>query len=489
MIKKFFAKVISIVMTAALIIGMAGCGKEAADKPADKTDDKKPTDVPEKKVDEVFTDEEIEKYVTLKDSDGNVYDLGGMEIVIRDWWSSGEEAAPTNAYEEARQEYLEWIQETYNFKIKQLGMSDWEGTPEDFVNYATTGGDENFLFVVWQGSALVAAMNSGLMYDLSTLDCLDFSQAKWKTGIHNLLTGKNGEIYGMSASTPEPRTAVFFNKRLIQEAGYNPDDLYKWQEDGTWTWEKFTEVSDAVQRDVDNDGVIDVYGETSQRAQIYQASVWSNGGEYVGKDASGKYVNKLETNETLEALNWAMDYIIKHEVPVPSDAAWDWYVSAFKEGKAAFCVDDAYRFNDFASMEDDWGFLCFPKGPKKNDYTNVYADNVFAIPACYDADKAWKIAFAYNLFTDPIPGFEDYEGWKSGYLSKARDTDSVDLTLARMVTNGMVTYHNMVTNIQIGPDLLWSLGYADGNGEVATPAQRAEALRATWNTYIDEANK
>jgi hypothetical protein len=166
-----------------------------------------------------------------------------------------------------------------------------------------------------------------------------------------------------------------------------------------------------------------------------------------------------------------------------------WYVSAFKEGKAAFCVDDAYRFNDFASMEDDWGFVCFPKGPKKNDYTNVYADNVFAIPACYDADKAWKIAFAYNLYTEPIVGFEDYEGWKSGYLNNARDTESVDLTLSRMVTNGMVTYHNMVTNIQIGPDLLWSLGYADGNGEVATPAQRAEALRATWNTYIDEANK
>jgi hypothetical protein len=82
LIKKFFAKVISIVMTAALIIGMTGCGKEAADKPADKTDDKKPTDIPEKKVDEVFTEEEREKYVTLKDSDGNVYDLGEWKLLF-----------------------------------------------------------------------------------------------------------------------------------------------------------------------------------------------------------------------------------------------------------------------------------------------------------------------------------------------------------------------------------------------------------------------
>jgi len=492
MVKRFFAKVISVFMTAVLTLGLVGCGgnKDAADNSTPKnTDGDSPKDTTEKKVDQVFDEEEIEQYTVLKDSDGNVYDLGGMEIIIRDWWSSGEEPEPNNAYEEARQEWLEWIQKTYNFKIKQLGMSDWEGTPEDFVNYATTGGDENYLFIVYQGSALVAAMNSGLIYDLSTLDCLDFSQDKWKSGVHKLLTGPNGEIYGMNASTPEPRAGVFFNKRLIQEAGYNPDDLYKWQEDGSWTWEKFVEVSDAVQRDIDNDGVIDIYGETSQRAQIYSAAVYSNGGEFVGKDANGKYVNKLETNETLEALNWAMDYIIKHELPVPADAAWDWYVSAFKEGKAAFCVDDGYRFNDFASMEDDWGFVCFPKGPNKSDYTNCYQDNVIVIPACYDAEKAWKLAFAYNLFTEPIKGFENYEGWKSGYYSKARDNESVDLTLARMVKNGIVTYHNMIPNLQLGADLLWSLGYADESGQVATPAQRAEAIRATWNSYIDAANK
>jgi len=144
MVKRFFAKVISVFMTAVLTLGLVGCGgnKDAADNSTPKnTDGDSPKDTTEKKVDQVFDEEEIEQYTVLKDSDGNVYDLGGMEIIIRDWWSSGEEPEPNNAYEEARQEWLEWIQKTYNFKIKQLGMSDWEGTPEDFVNYAITGGD------------------------------------------------------------------------------------------------------------------------------------------------------------------------------------------------------------------------------------------------------------------------------------------------------------------------------------------------------------
>lgn len=103
-----------------------------------------------------------------------------MEIIIRDWWSSGEEEEPKNAYEEARQEYRDWVQDTYNFKIKQVAISDWGSTPEDFLNYATTGGDENYVWILRQGAEFVSAMNSGLMYDLATLDCLDFHRISGK---------------------------------------------------------------------------------------------------------------------------------------------------------------------------------------------------------------------------------------------------------------------------------------------------------------------
>ena len=123
-----------------------------------------------------MTEDEEDGYVALTDADGNVYDLGGMEIIIRDWWSSGEEEEPKNAYEEARQEYREWVQDTYNFKIKQVAISDWGSTPEDFLNYATTGGDENYVWILRQGPEFVSAMNSGLMYDLASLDLM-----KWDT--------------------------------------------------------------------------------------------------------------------------------------------------------------------------------------------------------------------------------------------------------------------------------------------------------------------
>jgi len=491
--KKLVKKLIAAAMATTMTMSLAACGGEEAtnDTPAtdagnDKVEASTDADVD---VAESAEEEDLGAYTVLKDENGNVYDLGGMEIIIRDWWSSGEQEEPKNAYEEARLDYLDWVQETYNFTIKQVGMSDWEGTPQDFNEYASAEPDENnYAFMVWQGSSIVAAMNTGLLYDLSTLDCLDFTEEKWQGGVHNMMSNKDGKIFGMNGGTPEPRTAVFFNKRILEEADINPDDLYKWQESGEWTWDKFAEITKKVQRDLDNDGILDIYGETSQRQSIYCASVYSNGGEFVGKE-NGLYVNKLETNETLEALNWAMDYINTYEYPIEAGAAWDYYVSVFKEGGAAFCVDDAYRFNDFADMEDDWGVVCFPKGPNMTDYVNVFADNVIAIPACYDEERAWKIAFAYNLWTDPVPGYEDYEGWKSGYVAKSRDAESVDLTLTRMVDNGLLTYHGMIANLELGADILWSLGYADETGAIATPAQKAEALRASWNSYIEKANE
>lgn len=420
-------------------------------------------------------------YTVLKDENGEVYDLGGMEIIIRDWWTPDEETEPSNAYEEARQDYLDWIQETYNFTIRQVAISTWDSTPEDFVNYATTGGDENYIFILRQGGELVSAMNSGLMYDLSTLDCLDFSEDKWKSDIHELMS-KDGAIYGMRGVEPEPRAGIFFNKRLLQEAGIDPDSLYEMQENMEWTWDKFEELCKQVQADTDNDGVIDRYAMTNFSSTLYPAAVHSNNGYFIGRDENG-YFSNLESEETMEALNWALDMIDKYEMKYPEDAEWDYTYTAFKNGEAVFDCAEAYSAGDWADMEDDFGFVCFPMGPKADDYANCYNDNVYVIPACFDADKAWKLAFAYNLYTEPIPGYEDYEAWKSSYYNNFRDTESVDLTLARMMENGMIDYNLMIPNLDLGEDLMW------GISKESTPAQQAEKIRNTWAAYLDEANK
>lgn len=488
-VKKVLAASLATVMT----VGLAACGNEPApttggsDTPSDTgtVEQSTPESTPaeESSAPEESSEEEVSPYTVLTDENGNVYDLGGMEIILRDWWT-GEVGEPANDFEEAREEYREWLQETYNFTLKQQAISDWGSAPKDFVDYATAGGDENYIFIVREDAATTAAIDTGLMYDLATLDCLDFSEAKWRgdVGVHTLMS-RGDSIYAMYGEDTEPRDGIYFNKRLLEDAGIDPNKPYELQEAGEWTWEAFTEMCAQVQRDTDSDGVIDVYACTQNDSQFINTAVYSNNGDYVGRE-NGEYVYKLETDETVEALTWAVETLNQYKLPYPEGAEWNYYEQGFLNGEAVFCVEGAYKASGtFANMEDDFGFVCFPKGPKASDYTNVYSNNPVVIPACYDAEKAWKLAFVYNLWTDPVPGYEDYEGWRANYNKNFRDSESVDYTIARMMTNGRLTYHGLISNLDLGNNLTY--GLLDGK----SVSEHIEAIRETWQTYIAESNK
>lgn len=497
--RKMFRKLMAASLATVMAVSMAGCGSEdagassaagssAADNGGASSEASAESSA------EASSEEEVSPYTVLTDENGNVYDLGGMEIVIRDWWSNKDNGTDgfeysDNDYGEATKEYHEWLQETYNFTIRREAIGDWGSAPQDFVDYVTTGGDENnYVFVLRQDAAITSAMGQGLMYDLATLKAFDFSESKWKSGVHNLMS-KGDSIYCMSPYDPEPRTGVFFNKRLLSEAGIEAQELYDLQENMEWTWDKFEEICAKVQRDTDSDGTIDIYAMDMNDSSLYNAAVWSNGGEYVGME-NGQYTYRLEDDATVSALEWSVNMMqtyTKTQDENGESPAWDYYKDAFINGNIVFCIEDAYAAGapgsgaQWAEMADDYGFLCFPMGPNASDYTNCFTDNPVAIPGCYDADKAEKIAFAFNVITDPTPGYEDYPAWRAGYYSKFRDTESVDLTLNRMVSNGMVTYDGLIPNLQRGSDLTYKLGGT-------AVSECIEAIAETWKSYIAEAN-
>ena len=492
--KSLTNKATAVITMAAMLFSMAACGSQEAAPAA--TDNAQPEASTETAAVETTTEaaaetsesasDEYDPYQVITDESGNPIDLGGMEIIIRDWWSSEEPAAPANDYEEALQEYRDWIQETYNFTIKSQAFGDWGSTPTDFVDYATTGGDENYLFTLRDDPAITSAMANGLMYDLATLDCLDFNDIKFQRNKLHEQYSKGNSIYAMFAGYSEARTGVYFNKRLLKDAGIDPESLYDMQADGTWTWDKFEELMQKVQQDKDNDGTVDVWGLTLNEGNMTTAAVFSNGGSYIDKDASGKYVYNLESPETLEALEWTVNMFTNYDMPDPEGAEWDYYKEAFINGMAAFMVDDEYCAtpgNFLEDMQDEVGFVMFPKGPKMDDYINVWTNNPIAIPACYDADKAWKIAFAWNLYTNaPSAEYLDY----NGYLSTARngvfDERAVDETITMMTEKGTIAYHGMIPNLSIGSDFVWNIG----PGVVVS--EQVEAIRDTWKAYVDEAN-
>lgn len=431
--------------------------------------------------------------VTKRANNNEGIDLGGMEIIIRDWWHPGLDqkypGEPKSDYEEARNEYRKEVMDKYNFTMREASISDWGSANYDFVDYVSSGGDSNnYIFTLHTDDTVANAMTSGLMYDLSTLDCLDFSSEKFmRNRLHEQYSfGKS--IYAFFPGYAEPRDGVYFNKQVLKDAGIDPNTIYDAQKNGTWTWDMFDELMSKCQRDLDADGVDDVYGLTVNEGVMTNAAVFSNGGSYIGKDKKGIFYYNLESPETMEALVWCVDMFTKYDQHDPEGANWDYYQEEWRSGKVAFLVDQEYCAcpgNLFENTDFDMGFVVFPKGPKSRNYVSVWSNNAYVIPACYDADRAWKIAFAWNKWTDPAPGYENFNGYIETASNGNFDERALKETIPLMEESkcGTVTFHDFISGIELGPDLTWQV-YP--NADVTAIV---EACRDKWKECIDEMNK
>ena len=257
----------------------------------------------------------------------------------------------------------------------------------------------------------------------------------------------------------------------------------------------FDELMGKCQRDTDNDGADDIFGLTVNEGNMTTAAIFSNGGSYIGKDSNGYFYN-LESAQTLEALEWTVDMFTKYDQHDPEDAQWDYYKEEFRSGKVAFMVDDEYCATpgnflagdgtaENPAMEDEIGFVMFPKGPQGKDYINVWSNNPACIPGCYDADRAWKIAFAWKMYnTDPV-GYEGYNAIPARAREGAFDSRACDETIPMMSepAHGTIAYHGMIPNLNLGPDFVW------GIGPNTVVSEAVEAIRDTWKSYVDDANK
>lgn len=474
MMKKLRKKVALSLVFALSMAMLTACGGNDA---KETTNDITPT--------EVASEATPTSEATTTEEEELAMDLGGMEIIIGDWWSSDTQSEPTTAQEEATEEYREMIQKKYNFTVKQKSVGDWDTYQEIFTTSIMAEDPAAQVFLLapnWVAQPLA----NGLLYDLSTLSSFDFTESKWNAPVRSTMQYGNS-IYGMAAGKPGPTLGVFWNKRIFEEAGLEPNLLYDLQTSGEWTWAKFEELCKKLTIDNNNDGIIDNYAMASFSVDLFRGAVTSNDARFIGKDENGKFYNATQEPNFLEAMQWSVGLIEKgYEMPVPADANWDWFISAFHDAKVAMTVAEQYKVGTWEDMSDDFGFVLMPKGPKTDNYSTYSSDNIAVIPSSYDAETAEKIAFAYNLWTNPTPGYEDdEEAWKDFYYTVFRDERAVDETLVTMYDTATLNndYLQFVYGTSFGDIAYNTYGLYD------TPAEKIEEISGTWKALLDDANK
>jgi len=415
-------------------------------------------------------------------------DFGGQTIYIYDYWSaSSERAADPTDEQQAQYDYRDWIEATYNCKVVQIAKGDWGSNATELANFVAAPDGTLCVFILppdFVGGVL--ANNALMAWNNDLIDLTDTE--KWNKFTLANYTAADGKVYGVSTGVTEPRQCLYFNKRVLEEAGIDWNTIYDMQKDGTWTFEVFEEMLKKIQKDTDNDGVIDIYGMTGSNVDMYRVAVFGNGGSFFGFDADGKLTVTAGSDETMEALAWSKDIWNNYGYQQPEDGSWDYYKEAWKQGFCGFYMYQTYGgFNDnseMSDMADEWGCVAFPKGPKGDKYVHIISDNITVIPNVYDAETVAKLAYIYDLWTNATPGYDDEYAW-IGNKYNYTDDRAVDETYAmlREAENSVsdaCLYIGSINDVE-GQDFLWNLGGS-------TPAELYEAKLPVWQALCDTFN-
>ena len=382
-------------------------------------------------------------YAVWKKKPAKTWDLGGQTITIGDWWS-GEGFDYWDTYfssSDEQEEYKQYqlsMMEEHNYTLTRKSVYGWGDEAE--VGLLSILSNEPVADIMIFDCRFVGtffAQEEPLFCDVSQCEAFDFSDEKWNKAVVDMMT-VNGKIYGFSTDN-EARTGVFFNKDLYAQfrGADKVDELYDLQAAGNWTWAKFEEIAQSLTRDTDNDGEIDVYGFAAQQSVLFEMAVISNGHEFVTKDSLGRLVSQVTSQDVIDDCNWAYSlYTNNYTRRGIEGEQWNYFDGMFVSGEAAMVVYDEYKAVEFLSTCNfDFGFVCFPRGPKANKYYSIVRENVYVIPNCpATKDRVEEIAYAFNVYTDKAPNAStDADAWKADYEYCFSDTRAVNETIDLML--------------------------------------------------------
>ncbi len=280
---------------------------------------------------------------------------------------------------------------------------------------------------------------------------------------------------------------IFWNKTLFDR--YNLPDLYELYENGEWTWDKFKEIALAGNQDTDGDGEYDVHG-FNWRENLIWSFMTSNGANAVKKTDAGIEL-ALETPEAMEAMEFYADFTQN----VPQLKGWlgDWQsqIWDFRDGNSCMCYEAWWISSSYlGEMEDEWGFVPFPKGPSGKEYVS-YGKEASPWMMLNGIENPEEVAQIVDLI---FQIFDDEEEWNEAILAafekNATDSTAVDICLELSQKNQISPLMGFKDLDKMINDMMDSLSNGEQTPQTALEANRSalEAAVADIQTHDYDAD-
>jgi len=419
--------------------------------------------------------------------------LKGAKVTVASWDNAYNVNTwqPRTDGEERELEFRKKFLTENNMTMEVIELADWDGYFSMAVSNILAGNKDISIYCMpadWAmtlyNQGLLAPLNQGSV-KLTNREPVAGEKGAWNKMMEDLFT-IDGKQYGICPGIGGfswQGNYLMFNKRLLREAGLDPDLPFTLQREGTWTWDAFLDICRKTTRDINNDGVTDIYALPGDDArEIMYGFVYGNNGNFVTIDSNGKYQNATNTPEFLEALA-LFQQLINEGLMKPRDetSQWGWNFAEFFDGRTAMVFDPEWRQGQLPEMADDYGFVLAPKGPRARDYRTSLTEVVYVVPSFFTQAEVDVILQAFDLWNTPMD-----TDWKQGYYPFHRDRKSVDETMALQKRPGVAVYRDFAmipgypVDRMIADDYFWKNG---------TPSQIVESWAPWIQAVLDDANR
>mgnify|MGYP000985832314 CR=1 FL=1 len=198
-----------------------------------------------------------------------------------------------------------------------------------------------------------------------------------------------GRIWGIPREIQT--IALYYNKTDFKERGVAyPDE--------TWDWDLLLEASKKLTQDKNGNGKIDTYGFYSQNwlTAGWYNFIYQNQGEVLDRTRTK---SRLNSKESIEAVEFMVDMIYKHKVAPTSDDTSGVEGGAFESNVVAMLINNYANTQNYNTVKSlDYDVAVLPKGKVRAAGYNANPFVINSKAKLEKAEAAWEFIkfFASN---------------------------------------------------------------------------------------------
>jgi len=295
-----------------------------------------------------------------------------------------------------------------------------------------------------------------IFVNLADVPYIDYSQPWWNMEYMEEISVSSDVRYffqgDISLLSLRNLSAMFYNKTMYGSIYDDPDELYTYTLDGTWTHEKFRELVQASYQDINGNGYIDIgdvigsSGDAVTRADHYS---YTAGMKMSERDEEGypKLIEDQSRNiAVMEALNTLYyhtnGFMLITDSSIEGMSQGGWMIKKFKADEMMFLGDRLLIADYLRDMESSYGIIPMPKlNEEQDDYKALVHNSasLYVLPITIDDERLEKAcavveAMCAQSYRTVIPAYFDV-ALKVKYSRDEMSGQVIDMLREAMMTD------------------------------------------------------